>query len=88
MLGSSNELVDPSAASLSHPEKLMDYIADVIFKTEPEQMKKRKGGSNTSISARGVSADTESIQMRSIAPDLHIRSATDIKQEHISNFFI
>ena len=39
----------------------------------------REGGRDTSISARGVSADTESIQMRSIAPDLHIRSATDIE---------
>lgn len=31
----------------------------------------------TSISALGVSAETESIQMRSTAPDLHMRSATD-----------
>lgn len=31
----------------------------------------------TSISARGVSADTESMQMMSTAPDLHIRSAAD-----------
>ena len=31
----------------------------------------------TSISARGVSADTEFMQMMSTAPDPHIRSAAD-----------
>jgi len=32
---------------------------------------------NTSISARGVRADTESITIISTAPDLHILSAAD-----------
>jgi hypothetical protein len=32
---------------------------------------------NTSISARGVSADTESTTIMSTAPDLHILSAAD-----------
>jgi hypothetical protein len=76
MLDSSNELVDPSVASLSHPEKQINYIANAAFHTELAQ-KKKMGEGHTSISARGVSADTESIQIRSIAPDLHIRSATD-----------
>ena len=38
---------------------------------------------HTSISARGVRADTESIQMSSTAPDLHMRSATGRKNEHV-----
>lgn len=38
----------------------------------------------TSISALGVSAETESIQMRSTAPDLHMRSATDTQTEKIN----
>ena len=44
----------------------------------------------TSISARGVRADTESTQIRSMAPDLHIRSATEItnsKNQYISSSF-
>jgi len=76
MLDSSDELVDPSVASLSHPEKQINYMANAAFHTELAQ-KKNGRGKHTSISARGVSADTESIQIRSIAPDLHIRSATD-----------
>lgn len=39
----------------------------------------------TSISALGVRAETESIQMRSIAPDLHIRSATEITKDISQN---
>jgi len=76
MLDSSDELVDPSVASLSHPEKQINYMANAAFHTELAQ-KKNGRGKHTSISARGVSADTESIQIRSIAPDLHMRSATD-----------
>lgn len=34
----------------------------------------------TSTSALGVRAETESTQMTSIAPDLHIRSATEIEE--------
>lgn len=39
MLDSSDELVDPSAASLSHPEKQINDIADAAFHTEPVQKK-------------------------------------------------
>jgi hypothetical protein len=42
-----------------------------------EAMAKKKK-THTSISALGVRADTESTQIRSTAPDLHIRSATEI----------
>jgi len=38
----------------------------------------KKKKTHTSISALGVRADTESTQIRSTAPDLHIRSATEI----------
>jgi 7-cyano-7-deazaguanine synthase in queuosine biosynthesis len=75
MLDSSDELVNPSAASLSHPSKEMNQIFMHHFKYKSKQKKKEEN--HTSISARGVRADTESIQMRSIAPDLHMRSATD-----------
>lgn len=46
-------------------------------------LKPKRKENHTSISARGVRADTESIQMRSIAPDLHMRSATG-SERHIS----
>jgi hypothetical protein len=44
MLDSSNELVDPSVASLSHPEKQINYIANAVFHTELAQKKKWERG--------------------------------------------
>jgi hypothetical protein len=81
MLDSSAELVNPSAASLSHPSKQMNHNFMHHFKYKS---KKKNKENHTSISARGVRADTESIQMRSIAPDLHMRSATGRENEHVS----
>jgi len=44
-LDSSDELVDPSAAFLSHPKKYIDYITDATFHIEPDKETwEREGG--------------------------------------------
>lgn len=77
MLDSSDELADQFAAFLSHPKPKISSSDD---KLRSHQLKKMERKKLTSISARGVRAETESTQMRSMAPDLHIRSATEIKE--------
>jgi len=42
MLDSSDELVDPSVASLSHPEKQINYMANAAFHTELAQKKNER----------------------------------------------
>lgn len=54
---------------------LVCKIAYLTFKTTSKKKKEKKV---TSISARGVRAETESTHIRSMAPDLHIRSATEV----------
>ena len=50
-------------------------VGGLLWKNSEKKKKKL-----TSISARGVRAETESTQIRSIAPNLHIRSTTEFKK--------
>lgn len=52
----------------------MTHMSNSIYDIQNYQEKKKV----TSISARGVRAETESTHIRSMAPDLHIRSATEV----------
>lgn len=75
-------LANPFVAFQFHP--IPKYIPEDIYalRIEPSLFKyyAEKAMSLTSISARGVRAETESMQMRSTAPDLQMRSATETQK--------
>lgn len=57
----------------------VEWFRNYVIKESKGRALKSSDKKLTSISALGVKADTESTHMRSIAPDLHMRSATGIK---------